>query len=141
MMPHGYGPKRCDLLKAQPRKINRGIAATGLPASSARRTNNHRTDTQVMINGRVAPLADGSIGFDVTTRLNPASAKQYYNKNFRFVGRYIGRGDGSSNYVDLSQEEGQIIVDAGLGLGVVQHPLAEGWHPTHDLGARFGSAA
>ena len=97
--------------------------------------------TQVMINGRVAPLADGSIGFDVTTRLNPASAKQYYNKNFRFVVRYIGRGDGSSNYVDLSQEEGQIIIDAGLGLGVVQHPLAEGWHPTHDLGARFGSAA
>ncbi len=94
-----------------------------------------------MINGRVAPLADGCIGFDCTTRLNAASAKQYYNKNFCFVVRYIGRGDGSATYVDLNEAEGQAIIDAGLGLGVVQHPLGEGWHPTRELGQNFGAAA
>jgi hypothetical protein len=92
-----------------------------------------------MIDGRVAPLPGVSIGLDLTTRLNKVSARQYYNKNFRFVVRYVGRDDGSTTYVDLNQEEGQAIIDAGLG--VVQHPLAEGWRPTRDLGIRFGSAA
>lgn len=94
-----------------------------------------------MIDGRVAPLPDGSIGLDLTTRLNRVSAKQYYNKNLRFIIRYVGRDDGSMTYVDLNQEEGQAIIDAGLGLGVVQHPLAEGWRPTRELGIQFGSAA
>jgi hypothetical protein len=94
-----------------------------------------------MIDGRVAPLPDGRIGLDLTTRLNRVSARQYYNRSFRFVVRYVGRDDGSTTYVDLSEEEGQAIIDAGLGLGVVQHPLAEGWHPTRDLGTQFGSAA
>jgi hypothetical protein len=35
---------------------------------------------------------------------------------------YIGRRDASKTLIDITQEEGQAIVDAGLGLRVVQHP-------------------
>ena len=94
-----------------------------------------------MISARVASLPDGAMGCDVTAPLNVISAKQYLNKGYKFVVRYVGRGDGSRTFVDLTQEEGQAIVDAGLGLCVVQHPLAEGWSPTSALGQRFGAAA
>lgn len=94
-----------------------------------------------MINARIATLPDGTLGCDVTDPINPASARQFFNKGFRFIVRYVGRNDGSKNFVDLTQEEGQTIVDAGLGLGVVQHPLAAGWKPTRNMGASFGAAA
>jgi hypothetical protein len=94
-----------------------------------------------MINARVSSIPDGSLGCDLTNPLNAASAKQYYNNGYRFIVRYIGRGDGSRNFVDLTQDEGQAIVDAGLALGVVQHPLAAGWSPTAKLGDSFGAAA
>ena len=94
-----------------------------------------------MINCVVGALPDGTVGLDVTTPLNPVSALQYRNKGYGFVIRYIGRGDGSKHYVDLTPDEGQAIVDAGLGLCVVQHPLAEGWEPVAALGQRFGAAA
>ncbi len=93
-----------------------------------------------MINSVVGSLADGSVGCDVASPLNPASAKQYYNNKYKFIIRYIGRGEPSS-FDDLTAEEGQAIVDAGLALGVVQHPRAPGWQPTGDLGTRFGAAA
>jgi hypothetical protein len=94
-----------------------------------------------MISANVASLPDGTIGCDVSTPLNLISAKQYLSKGYSFVVRYVGRGDGSKKFVDLTQEEGQAIVDAGLGLSVVQHPLAEGWSPIAALGQRFGAAA
>jgi Domain of unknown function (DUF1906) len=94
-----------------------------------------------VISAKVASLPDGTMGFDVTTPLNLISAKQFVNKGYGFVVRYVGRGDGSKTFVDLTQEEGQAIVDSGLGLCVVQHPLAEGWSPTAALGQRFGAAA
>jgi hypothetical protein len=94
-----------------------------------------------MINAKIACLPDGTMGFDTTTPLNPISAKQYLSKGYSFVVRYIGRGDGSRTFVDITQEEGQAIVDAGLGLCVVQHPLAEGWSQTAAKGNQFGAAA
>jgi hypothetical protein len=94
-----------------------------------------------MINGRVAPLPDGSMGCDITERLNPITARQFANKGFKFIVRYVGRGDGSHNFDDLIEDEGQAIIDAGMGLCVVQHPLAEGWRPTQALGQQFGAAA
>jgi hypothetical protein len=94
-----------------------------------------------VINARVASLPDGAMGCDVTTPLNVISTKQFLNNGYKFIIRYVGRGDGSRTFVDLTQEEGQVIVDAGLGLCVVQHPLAEGWGPTGTLGQRFGAAA
>ena len=81
------------------------------------------------------------MGCDVTDPLNSATARQLFNKQFRFVVRYVGRDDGSRVFVDLSPDEAQAILDAGLALSVVQHPLAEGWHPTQALGNQFGAAA
>jgi hypothetical protein len=94
-----------------------------------------------MINASIGSLPDGSVGCDSASPLNSASAKQYYNNKYRFIVRYVGRGDGSKTYVDLTPGEGQAIIDAGLALGVVQHPLREGWKPTGDLGTSFGAAA
>jgi hypothetical protein len=94
-----------------------------------------------MIDGIVGQLPDGTVGLDLTIPLNPISAKQYLNKGYGFVVRYIGRGDGSKNFTDLTQAEGQAIVDSGLGLCAVQHPLAEGWGPSGPLGQKFGAAA
>jgi nucleotide-binding universal stress UspA family protein len=94
-----------------------------------------------MVSRRVGPLADGTMGCDVTGPLNAATARQLRNKNFRFVVRYVGRDDGSHTFVDLTAAEAQVIVDAGLAVSVVQHPLAEGWHPTQTLGSQFGAAA
>jgi hypothetical protein len=93
------------------------------------------------ISGEVVQAGAGIIGFDTTDRLNIATAKQYYNKGYRFCVRYIGRGDGKSKYDDLTEAEGQVIVDTGMALMVVQHPLAEGWTPTESMGSSFGSNA
>jgi len=93
-----------------------------------------------MINAKIGSLPDGTTGFDTTTPLNPISAKQYLTKGYNFVVRYIGRGDGSRTFVDIDQQEAQAIVDTGLGLCVVQHPLAEGWSPTAAKGKQFGAA-
>ncbi len=37
--------------------------------------------------------------------------------------------------------EAELILDAGLALSVVQHPLARNWKPTLALGRQFGAAA
>jgi hypothetical protein len=94
-----------------------------------------------MIQARIASLPAGTMGFDITTPLNAVTAKQYYAKGKRFVVRYVGRGDGSKNFIDISETEAQAIVDAGLGLCLVQHPLAEGWSPNAAKGQQFGANA
>lgn len=94
-----------------------------------------------MINARVASLPNGTMGFDTVTPLTAATASQYRSKGYGFVVRYVGRGDGSHVFVDISQAEAQIIVNAGLGLCVVQHPLAAGWTPTPERGQQFGTGA
>ena len=47
-----------------------------------------------MIYARVTPLPDGTVGCDVTTPLNIIAAKQYRNKGYQFIVRYVGREDG-----------------------------------------------
>ena len=88
------------------------------------------SEMTMTISGEILPAQAGVIGFDTAVRLNPATASQYYNKGYRFCVRYIGRGDGKSKYDDLIEKEAQAIVDSGMALMAVQHPLAEGWTPT-----------
>jgi len=94
-----------------------------------------------VINGSVGPLPDGATGIDQPFPVTAASAAQYIKQGYTFVIRYVGRGDGSKHFVDLTEAEGQTIIDAGLALCVVQHPLAEGWSPTAARGQKFGAAA
>jgi hypothetical protein len=93
------------------------------------------------IDGKVVQAPAGVIGFDTTDVLNAVSAKNYLNKGYKFCVRYIGRSPGTSEFVDISQSEAQTIVDAGLALAVVQHPLAAGWEPTVGMGSEFGNYA
>jgi hypothetical protein len=46
-----------------------------------------------------------------------------------------------SQYDDLTATEAQIILDSGMALFVVQHPLKPGWVPTAKLGHTFGANA
>jgi hypothetical protein len=93
------------------------------------------------IEGTVVQAQAGIMGFDTTEVLNAVSARNYFNKGYRFCVRYVGRGKGKSNYVDISRAEAQAIVDAGLGLMIAQHPLASGWVPTEQMGQDFGNYA
>lgn len=93
------------------------------------------------IKGKIVQAAAGVLGFDTTEVLNAVSANNYINKGYKFCVRYVGRGTGKSSFVDINQSEAQTIVDAGLALTVVQHPLASGWAPTETMGSDFGNYA
>ena len=94
------------------------------------------------LQGRVAQAPAGVIGFDITDPLNPATAKQYRNKGYQFCIRYLSHDKSAkSSFVDLTTDEAQIILDAGLALSAVQHPLKVPWVPTAQLGQTFGANA
>jgi hypothetical protein len=79
----------------------------------------------------------GIIGFDTADRLDLATARQYYDRGYRLCIRYIPRDD-DSLYEDLIESEAQAIIDSGMALSVVQHPLRAGWSPSAQLGQVFG---
>jgi hypothetical protein len=93
------------------------------------------------ITAKVGTLPDGTMGFDTVTPLTPATAASFLGQGFGFVVRYVGRGDGSKVFKDITLAEAQTIVDAGLALCLVQHPLNPGWSPNMDKGNSFGAAA
>ncbi len=94
------------------------------------------------LSGTVTRAAPGVIGFDSSDALNAIHARQFFNKGYRFCVRYVSHSSsGTGPFVDLSQDEGQNILDAGLALMVVQHPLASGWEPSASLGQSFGAIA
>ena len=94
------------------------------------------------LQGTVSSASAGLIGFDTTDQLNPATAKQYVNKGYRFCIRYISHDKSvKSSFRDLTADEAQVIVDSGMALFVVQHPLRPGWSPTAKLGQTFGQNA
>ena len=96
----------------------------------------------MVLEGTVSQAPAGLIGFDTTDRLNPATAKQYVNKGYRFCVRYLSHDKSvKSAFEDLTADEAQVILDAGMALFVVQHPLKAGWSPTAKLGQTFGQNA
>lgn len=96
----------------------------------------------MILQGQVSQAAAGVIGFNSSDALNPIQAKQFFNKGYRFCIRYVGHSKPApGSYTDLTTEEGQSIIDAGLALMVVQHPLAAGWVPDPNLGQSFGQFA
>ncbi len=92
------------------------------------------------ITGNVVQAPPGLIGFDTIDALDADRARQYVARGFRFCIRYVPFDD-RSEFVDLSAAEAQTIVDSGLGLMVVQHPLDAGWVPNEGLGQSFGQSA
>jgi hypothetical protein len=94
------------------------------------------------LQGQVVQAPAGVLGFDTDTSLNAVQAKQKYNQGYRFCVRYVPHTRGvDSNFDDITSAEAQAIIDAGLGLMIVQHPPSRGWAPNGQLGRDFGSYA
>lgn len=89
--------------------------------------------------GTIQSAPSGLLGFDTNTVVSASVAKQFYADDYRFCVRYVGRTSQASN--DLTYSEALDILNAGLGLMIVQHVSEWGWTPTSALGTEYGSNA
>ena len=92
-----------------------------------------------MLTGTIQNAPAGLQGFDANTPISSQAAQDFYNAGYRFCLRYVGRVQMAS--YDLTAQEANDILAAGLGLMVVQHVLEPGWAPTQSLGAEYGANA
>jgi hypothetical protein len=92
-----------------------------------------------MLSGSIQKAPAGVRGFDANTPISSQAAADFFSAGFRFCLRYVGRVQMASH--DLSTEEAEGILAAGLALMPVQHVLNDGWEPTAALGAEYGQNA
>src|ERR1700723_2967541 len=89
---------------------------------------------------RLITAPNGLKGFDCTEPLTQATAEAFYKANYRFAIRYIPRT--IPDDTDLTQAEAATILNAGLGLMVVQHvESASSWTPSTLKGTQYGTVA
>lgn len=89
---------------------------------------------------RLIPAPAGALGFDINATITPALAKDFKARNYVFAVRYIRRG--TFHKFDLTVEEMNAILGAGLGLMLVQHVESESaWVASKDKGASNGAVA
>lgn len=88
---------------------------------------------------RVGTLPDGARGFDANQAITASAAARAVKAGCSFVGRYVRRSQ--VHDYDLSVIERDVLLDAGLGLVVVQHVAPDGWRPTSELGTEYGATA
>lgn len=93
------------------------------------------------LNGTIQASPDGATGCDVNFPISEHFAQAIINTGRTFCIRYIPRAHGSNSGGDLTNAEAALIINAGLALMVVQHVANEGWEPTEELGAAYGSYA
>lgn len=89
---------------------------------------------------RAEPASAGMNGFDANTKLTATTAKALKNAGFAFAIRYLSR-EVPQSARDLSAEELDIILDAGLAVMAVQHVAPADWTPSEALGVEFGANA
>lgn len=92
------------------------------------------------LEGNVVSATAGLQGFDTDTIVSAAVARRFKEQGFQFCIRYIARSEGRGSS-DLSRDEANAILDAGLGLMPVQHVARRGWTPNEALGQAYGTAA
>ncbi len=90
--------------------------------------------------GLVQAAPPRSKGFDTNTKLTPGTAQAFVADGFTFVVRYLTRNASESGH-DLSASEAADILQAGLALMAVQHPLSESQSPSTPLGTQHGQYA
>ncbi|MEA2818392.1 MAG: hypothetical protein QOJ86_396 [Bradyrhizobium sp.] len=90
--------------------------------------------------GNVVAAAPGLHGIDANTVLNATSCAAIKAAGFSFAIRYVSRG-ATLPAGDLSTQEANVILNAGLGLMPVQHVAQAGWSPSQDLGTANGQNA
>ena len=104
---------------------------------------NHFIIHKVMKNtlsGTVQSAAPKLKGFDTAGVVSAGEAKEFAQAGYAFCLRYLSLGN-VQKPGDLSYNEANAILDAGLALGAVQHVLNAGWIPTKELGTRYGTNA
>ena len=92
-----------------------------------------------MLSGSIQTAPSGVRGFDADTPISTQAAADFFSAGFRFCLRYVGRVQMAS--YDLTAQEAEGILAAGLALMPVQHVLDPGWQPTAALGAEYGQNA
>jgi len=92
------------------------------------------------LQGNVQVAPDGSLGFDADSVVTLAVAQQFATQGYTFCLRYLSLSDGQ-HHKDLSTNEANDILAAGLALMPVQHVAASPWSPTAALGQTNGANA
>lgn len=92
-----------------------------------------------MLSGSIQKAPAGVRGFDANTPISSQAAEDFFSAGYRFCLRYVGRVQMASH--DLSAQEAEGILAAGLALMPVQHVLNPGWSPTAALGTEYGQNA
>jgi L,D-transpeptidase catalytic domain/Rv2525c-like, glycoside hydrolase-like domain len=82
----------------------------------------------------------GMHGFDANTKLTATTAKALKDAGFSFGIRYLSR-KANPPAKDLTADELNIMLDAGLAVMAVQHVAPSGWSPTDTLGVEYGANA
>jgi hypothetical protein len=95
----------------------------------------------MLLHGHVFTASDGLRGFDTDYVVSAGAAAAFREHGYKFCVRYVRRATANPAR-DLSAAEAQWILDAGLGLMVVQYFESEkGWTPTGEKGANNGKIA
>lgn len=88
---------------------------------------------------QLVPCQVGTRGFDTAAKVDGDYCRRMKARGYDFAVRYLSLGAPSA--ADLTRDELVAILDAGLGLMVVQHVLAAGWKPDTATGQRLGASA
>lgn len=96
---------------------------------------------------RIGTLPPHTKGFDCNVRLTSAWAKAMYEHGYRFAVRYVRREQANNH--DITAAEMLTILQAGLGIMLVQHVAPENWNPrargavnnVYGSGAAYGAVA
>ncbi len=94
------------------------------------------------LQGNIEKAPPGLKGFDCASKLNSSLISQFVSDsdNFSYCLRYLSLGVQQVN-VDLSTQEAQQILSAGLALSPVQRVRRAGWVATGALGTTTGQNA
>lgn len=88
---------------------------------------------------RVGSLSDGARGIDANSKIGPKSAKRFVDAGYKFAVRYVRRA--TAHDYDISSGEMVTLLEAGLGVMLVQHVAPENWVPSGELGTKYGAIA
>lgn len=88
---------------------------------------------------KIGTLLNGARGWDANQTIHADDATHAASMGYQFVVRYVRRK--AAHDYDLTAQERDSILAAGLGLMAVQHVAPEGWVPTEAMGADYGGIA
>ncbi|HKW09744.1 MAG TPA: glycoside hydrolase domain-containing protein [Gemmatimonadaceae bacterium] len=88
----------------------------------------------------LTPAMDGTRGIDCDEAITADLAARFYGHGYSFAIRYVRRS--VAHPYDLTRAEFEAIIDAGLGLMLVQHvESAKSWAPSGSKGDAYAGAA